>query len=60
MSDEAARELARKRWAKTSKKQRRAIASDIANARWEKWRAENPEKAAASEERRRKRREKRK
>jgi len=56
MSTEAARELVKKRWDKTSKRERRRVASEISTVRWEQWRAENPEKAAASEERRRKRR----
>jgi hypothetical protein len=48
-------ELVRKRWERTTPKERSAIASEIVNARWKKWRAENPEKAAASEARRAKR-----
>jgi transcription elongation GreA/GreB family factor len=47
--------VAKKRWQKTKPKERSAIAQEISNARWEKWRAENPEKAAASEARRAKR-----
>jgi hypothetical protein len=36
-------------------KNRKAIARAAIRARWEKWRADNPDKWAASEERRRKR-----
>lgn len=53
--DPIASELARKRWAKASKRHRSDVAREISNARWDKWRAENPEKAKASEERRKKR-----
>jgi hypothetical protein len=55
MSTEAARELAKKRWKGTTKKERTTFASEMASTRWEQWRKDNPEKAAASEERRRKR-----
>jgi hypothetical protein len=48
-------EAGRMRWAGVPKKQRTAVTRDAVNARWEKWRAENPEKAAASEKRRAKR-----
>jgi len=55
MTDAAASTLARKRWARTSKKDRQSIARDISNTRWAKWRAANPDKAKASEARRKQR-----
>ena len=47
--------MARERWSGVSRTKRSEILRDAVNARWEKWRAENPEKAAASEVRREKR-----
>jgi hypothetical protein len=56
MTENAASELAKKRWKNTPAKKRSEFARNISNERWEQWRRDNPEKAAASEERRRKRR----
>ena len=47
--------VGKKRWEGVSKKKRSELMQDAINARWEKWRSENPEKAAASEARRAKR-----
>ena len=44
--------LARKRWAKTSPEKRKAVAREIANARWAKYRAEHPEQAEKGKKRR--------
>jgi post-segregation antitoxin (ccd killing protein) len=51
----AASAMAKVRWKNVSAAEKSQVASEISQARWEQWRAENPEKAAASEARRLKR-----
>jgi post-segregation antitoxin (ccd killing protein) len=48
-------EAGRLRWVGMNKAERKAAAREAVNLRWERWREENPEKAAASEKRRQKR-----
>jgi len=55
MANDAARELASRRWKKTPKKKRSALLSEVVRKRWERYARENPEKWAKSEARRKKR-----
>ncbi|GAC1700225.1 MAG: hypothetical protein NVS9B4_01230 [Candidatus Acidiferrum sp.] len=48
-------EAGRLRWKGVPKKQRTEVTRAAVNARWEKWRADHPDKAKASEARRAKR-----
>jgi len=55
MSESPASQLAKQRWKGKTEEERSEVARSLNKTRWEKWLADNPEKAAEALERRRKR-----